>query len=643
MAIQLKREGEHDFVLLERAGDIGGTWRDNTYPGCGCDVPSHLYSFSFAPNPDWSRTFSPQPEIHDYLRDVRRALRRLPARALRHRGLERRAGTRTSALAARDVAGRAHRRRAGRRQGRPLTSRSCPTSPASTASRARPSTRRAGTTTTTSRQARGRDRHRRLGDPVRPRDPAAGRQAARLPAHAAWVMPRPDRPLTRLEQRALRPLPGGPARHARRDLLGARDVRARVPPPRMLQARRADGAAAPARSRCPTPSCARKLTPTTRIGCKRILLSNDYYPALTQPNVEVVTDGIREIAPRSIVTADGIEREVDTIIFGTGFHVTDIPIAAARARPRRRARWPRSGTGTPEAYHGTTVAGFPNFLLVGPEHRPRPQLDRLHDRVADQLRGRRAARRCAAAARAAVEVRPEAQAAYNAEIERMTRGHRLGRRRLLELVHRPQRPQLHALADLHVAVPAAHPRVRRGRLRARDPGVRAGPRDRVAAQRVLDPRRLPRARPTRPCRASTGCARRSRRRTRTRGTSCRCSTAGCPRACSTRPGRRRAADPHGGCGRTARARRRARACPPPGPSRAARRGAAPRRSGSALNGPILRRLRAATAAGIVTRPTSSRPTRPSPVAPCSRPRRETVAPRPSAAPVAPSASPAWKP
>src|SRR3954467_7567289 len=67
MAIRLKQEGENDFVVFERAGDVGGTWRDNTYPGCQCDVPSHLYSFSFAPNPNWSRTFSKQPEIQSYL------------------------------------------------------------------------------------------------------------------------------------------------------------------------------------------------------------------------------------------------------------------------------------------------------------------------------------------------------------------------------------------------------------------------------------------------------------------------------------------------------------------------------------------------------------------------------------------------
>src|SRR5688500_2008842 len=69
MAVRLKQAGNHDFVVLERADDVGGTWRDNTYPGCRCDVPSHLYSFSFAPNPDWSSTFSPQPELLDYLRD----------------------------------------------------------------------------------------------------------------------------------------------------------------------------------------------------------------------------------------------------------------------------------------------------------------------------------------------------------------------------------------------------------------------------------------------------------------------------------------------------------------------------------------------------------------------------------------------
>ncbi len=111
MAIELLREGERDFVLLERADEIGGTWRDNTYPGCRCDVPSHLYSFSFAPNPNWSSTFSPQPEILDYLRGVAARFGVLPARALRHRAGLGRVGRGRRALAPGDLPGPDQRRR----------------------------------------------------------------------------------------------------------------------------------------------------------------------------------------------------------------------------------------------------------------------------------------------------------------------------------------------------------------------------------------------------------------------------------------------------------------------------------------------------------------------------------------------------
>ena len=148
MAIRLKQEGEQDFVLLERAGDIGGTWRDNTYPGCRCDVPSHLYSFSFAPNPNWSSTFSPQEEILDYLKDCAARFGVLPhvwldtelegAEWDDDEGLWR-IETSTGAMTANFlIAG----------QGR-CPSRRCPRCRDSRPSRARPSTRPSGTTTTT--------------------------------------------------------------------------------------------------------------------------------------------------------------------------------------------------------------------------------------------------------------------------------------------------------------------------------------------------------------------------------------------------------------------------------------------------------------------------------------------------------------
>jgi cation diffusion facilitator CzcD-associated flavoprotein CzcO len=114
------------------------------------------------------------------------------------------------------------------------------------------------------------------------------------------------------------------------------------------------------------PQLRAKLEPDYRIGCKRILISNDYYPALGQPNVEVVTDGIEEIRPHSILTNDGVERELDTIVLGTGFHVTDMPVAEwIRGRAGRTLA--ETWRGSAEAYLGATVAGFPNlFLLVGP-------------------------------------------------------------------------------------------------------------------------------------------------------------------------------------------------------------------------------------------------------------------------------------
>ena len=102
------------------------------------------------------------------------------------------------------------------------------------------------------------------------------------------------------------------------------------------------------------------------MGCKRVLISDDYYPALEQPNVELVTDAIAEVTPSGVVTADGSEHEVDAIIFGTGFHVTDLPIAQL-VRGRDGRPLAEAWQGSPQAYLGTTVAGFPNlFLLLGP-------------------------------------------------------------------------------------------------------------------------------------------------------------------------------------------------------------------------------------------------------------------------------------
>jgi cation diffusion facilitator CzcD-associated flavoprotein CzcO len=234
------------------------------------------------------------------------------------------------------------------------------------------------------------------------------------------VMPRPDRPLTDVERRVYRRLPTAQLamraaiywaretfvmmfRHPRLGKLAERIAM------RHLNAQVGD------------PELRRKLTPSFAMGCKRILPSDEWYPAITQPNVEVVTGDIREIRTRSIVSGDGTEREVDTIVFGTGFHVTDIAIADL-IRGRGGRSLAEAWNGSPVAYLGTTVAGYPNlFLLTGPNtglgHNSIVfMIESQINYVAGALRALR--RRGAAA----LEVRPEAQRAYNAELDRRTEG-----------------------------------------------------------------------------------------------------------------------------------------------------------------------------------------------------------------------------
>ena len=167
------------------------------------------------------------------------------------------------------------------------------------------------------------------------------------------------------------------------------------------------------------PELRRKVTPNYAMGCKRILPTDEWYPALTKPNVEVVTEGITEIRPLSVVAADGSEREVDTIIFGTGFHVTDVPIAD-RITGRDGRTLAEVWAGSMSAYKGTTVAGYPNlFFLVGPNtglgHTSIVFM--IESQIAYVLDALRTARRRGAHT---LEVREDAQSAYNAELDRMT-------------------------------------------------------------------------------------------------------------------------------------------------------------------------------------------------------------------------------
>jgi cation diffusion facilitator CzcD-associated flavoprotein CzcO len=365
MAQRLRADGVTDFVVLERARDVGGTWRDNAYPGCACDVPSHLYSLSFAPNPEWSSTFSPQGEIQAYLRTVadehglrdhvrfgcELELAEWDADASRWR-LTTSAGHLTA---------RALVTACG-----PLSEPSVPDLP--------------GLRDFTGRvfHSAGWDHdHDLTGERVAVVGTGASAiqfvpeiqpQVERLHVFqrtAPWIMPRRARPLTRLERAVYRRAPAA-QRLMRAGIYYARElyalplIRARLARAMSFVGRRhiAKGVSDPA--------LRAKLTPDYAPGCKRVLISNDWYPALARDNVDVVTDGIAEVRERSIVTSDGVEREVDTIVFGTGFHVTEPPIAQ-RVRGLDGRTLADTWAGSMQAHRGTTVVGFPNlFFVLGP-------------------------------------------------------------------------------------------------------------------------------------------------------------------------------------------------------------------------------------------------------------------------------------
>lgn len=365
-AVRLRREGITDFVVLERADSVGGTWRDNSYPGCACDVPSHLYSFSFAPNPDWPRTFSGQPAIRAYLEHVADTFGLRPHIRFGHEVLMMRWDTEelhweidTSAGAfTADVVVSATG---------PLSDPKTPDVPGLDAF--------PGKVFHSARWDHDYDlsgkRVAMIGTGASAIQivPAIAPRTQRLTLFQRtppWVMPRTDRAISSLERRLHRQLPFTQA--ARRGLLwGIRElqVSAFTKRPNQLGLIESLAKANMARS-IKDPVLRAKLTPSYRIGCKRILLSSEYYPALARPDVDLVASGLKEIRGSVLVAEDGTETEVDAIIFGTGFHVTDMPIAdrVVGADGQTLADTWKGGM---QALRGATAAGFPNWMtIIGP-------------------------------------------------------------------------------------------------------------------------------------------------------------------------------------------------------------------------------------------------------------------------------------
>ncbi|UXY28086.1 flavin-containing monooxygenase [Streptomyces sp. HUAS TT20] len=362
-AVRLRREGITDFVVLERADSVGGTWRDNSYPGCACDVPSHLYSFSFAPNPDWPRTFSGQEHIRAYLEHVTDVFRLRPHIRF---GAEVKLMTwdpeqlrwdieTTNGSLSADIVVSATG---------PLSDPKVPDIPGLDSF--------PGKVFHSARWDHDYDLSGKrvamvgTGASAVQIVPAIQPRVDRLTLFQrtpAWVMPRMDRAISGTERRLHRALPF--TTQLRRGLLwGIRElqVQAFTKHPDELGfverlARRNIARAVK------DPALRAELTPDYRIGCKRILLSNEYYPALVKPNVDLVASGLSEIRGSTLVAADGSEAEVDAIVFGTGFHVTDIPIAerVVGADGRTLAEAWKDGM---QALRGASAAGFPNWMTI---------------------------------------------------------------------------------------------------------------------------------------------------------------------------------------------------------------------------------------------------------------------------------------
>ncbi|SDI46029.1 cyclohexanone monooxygenase [Actinokineospora alba] len=414
-AVKLLAQGVTDFAVLEKTAGVGGTWRANTYPGCACDVPSALYSFSFAPNPEWSRAFAEQPEILDYLRRVSAEHGVDPhvrfgvelTRAQWSDGDQRwHLDTTRGRFTARIlVAG------AG-----PWNEPLIPDLPGLV-------------------DFPGEVFHSAWWDHTidlkgkRVAVVGSGASAVQFVPHlqpevaslhlfqrtAQWVLPKPDHAVPELEKRLLRAVP-----FVQRALRGfeyaameALGVGFRNP--WILRLVQRIGLAH-LRLTVRDPDLRRALTPDYTLGCKRLLFSNTYYPALTKPNVTVHPHAVEEIRGSHVVGADGVESEVDAIILGTGFRILDMPLAnlVFDAEGRSLAEHWR---GSPVSYLGTTVAGFSNaFLLLG------PSLGTGHSSAFTILEAQlgyvnTAVRRIRELGWSSITVRPDVQRRYNNEVQ----------------------------------------------------------------------------------------------------------------------------------------------------------------------------------------------------------------------------------
>ncbi len=412
-AIRLRRAGYTDMVVVERAADVGGTWRDNTYPGCRCDVQSNLYSYSFEPKADWSESFPSQPELWAYLRAVtsKHGLRQFLrfGHEVTSARWDAGSGRWLVSTTAGDFAARYVIAAVGA-----LVEPSLPDIPGIESFQG-----------TIMHSARWDDGWRAAGRRVAvvgtgasaiqivPSIQPAVEHLTVFQRTAPFVVPHTNHPVKPLV-RALYRLAPWTQRSSRTLIYWMREflVLGFVKNPKILK--RAEVTwRKHMESAIADPGMRSQLTPAYNLGCKRVVPSNDYYPAVAKDNVSLVTEKIIEFRPDAVVTADGAEHPVDTVILATGFHVSDNPAFGKITGSGGTTLADSFGS----TYLGTVVPGFPNYFQLtgantGLGHSSmllmiESQLTFIADGIAKTEAGG-----------GRFEVRPEVAAAYNAELQR---------------------------------------------------------------------------------------------------------------------------------------------------------------------------------------------------------------------------------
>ncbi|MGO4200469.1 flavin-containing monooxygenase [Rhodococcus sp. TAF43] len=366
-AIKLTQAGKRNFLVLERGADVGGTWRDNTYPGAACDVPSHLYSYSFALNPEWTRSFSPQPEIQRYISSVARKYNVLDRHVFGCDVLSARWNEDTARWDVRTSKGDFEAKIVVSAVGA-LCEPSLPD--------IKGIDEFEGEIFHSAQWNHDADLTGKrvavigTGASAIQIVPQLAQKVSHLDVYqrtAPWILPRADREYTKAEHLAFKYLPGF-QKLCRTGIYWMRETQvvglAKAPifmKPLQFAAERH------LRRQIEDRALRRKVTPDFQIGCKRMLISNNYYPALAQSNVDVVTDGIAEMRADSVVDRNGTVREVDAIVVATGFHVTDSPTFAGIFGKDGRSLAETFDEGGQQGYKGSAIANYPNmFFLVGP-------------------------------------------------------------------------------------------------------------------------------------------------------------------------------------------------------------------------------------------------------------------------------------